>query len=262
MQDTPVVIGVGRLYPQRGWDMSRHSHEEGEHEMILVLRGVIETRFDDGVLVGRRGDVLWYPEGLAHEERALGSDLLETMFITWMPAAPCEVPGRHGHDEHGRIEMLFRWVAELAPPANDADRNMVNLLMKAILHEYHQLQRPAGDQMEALLRRFLHNHLTEALSLEDLADAVGMTKYHFARTFRELTGYPPMAYLRRMRVEAAAALLLNTPLPLKAIAPQVGFGDEYHLSRVFSREMGIAPSQYRASRKAAARPSRLEDDTI
>jgi transcriptional regulator GlxA family with amidase domain len=60
-----------------------------------------------------------------------------------------------------------------------------------------------------------------------------------------LTGLTPMEDLRQLRLEAARDLLLTTDLPLKAIAPRTGLGDEYHLSRLFRRAFGIAPGALR-----------------
>jgi AraC family transcriptional regulator len=154
--------------------------------------------------------------------------------------------------------MLLRWMSEMPVSVDDKDREIRNVLFRAVLYEFDQVQRPVSDQLESRLRRYLQNHLAETLTLDDLASAVGMTKYHFVRKFRGLTGLPPMAYLRRMRVSAAETLLLNTALPLKAIAPQVGFSDEYHLSRVFRNENGLSPSQYRRERALAAERARSD----
>jgi transcriptional regulator GlxA family with amidase domain len=75
-----------------------------------------------------------------------------------------------------------------------------------------------------------------------------MSKFHFSRRYRQLTGLTPMEDLRQLRLEAARDLLLTTDLPLKAIAPRTGLGDEYHLSRLFRRAFGIAPGELRRHR--------------
>ncbi len=255
MDGLPTVLHIGRVYPQRHWAMKRHLHEE-DSEFIFVTAGMLEARIGGNVVTARRGDALIYPRGTWHAEKSVGEQPLETLFISWIPAPGSEAPPIHGHDQHGRIEMLLRWMADLPSHSEGESDRVRNVLFQAALYEFAQVQRPASGELEYRLRRYLQNHLAEPLSLDDLAKVAGMTKYHFVRTFRELTGLPPMAYLRRLRVSAAATLLLNTALPLKAIAPQVGLGDEYHLSRVFRKENGLAPSQFRRERALAAERAR------
>jgi len=72
-----------------------------------------------------------------------------------------------------------------------------------------------------------------------------MSKFAFVRKFRRLRGRTPMEELRLLRLDRARTLLLTTSLPVKAIAPEVGIGDEYQLSKLFRRHFNLAPSQLR-----------------
>jgi len=63
--------------------------------------------------------------------------------------------------------------------------------------------------------------------------------------FREVTGYPPLDYLRRLRVEEARRLLADQQLSVKEIAALTGFRDTSHLSKVFRRIDGLSPARYR-----------------
>jgi len=254
----PRIIHIGRIYPQQNWAMQDHVHEQ-DSELIFIMAGCLEARMSGKVYRAHRGDVLVYPRGVLHSEMSVGRQPLETRFIVYVPEPDTPEPPRHGHDQHGRIEMLLHWMTEFSLGQDGPGAEMPSLLFQAVLHELEQVQRSPGDQLQARLQRFLQNHLTEPMTLDDLAQAMGMTKFHFVRKFRECSGVPPMAYLRRMRVNAAETLLLNTDMPLKAIAPQVGFGDEYHLSRVFRKENGISPSLFRRQRALAAERVRLED---
>jgi len=258
MNTLPTVLHVGRIYPQQDWALDSHVHTR-DSEFVFVTAGTLEARLAGKTIVAHRGDILIYPSGVWHAERSVGDQPLETLFIAWMPSPNWSTSSFHGHDQHGRIEMLLRWMSELPVSEEGTGSQIRNTLFQAALYEFDQVQRPASDRLESRLRRYLQNHLAETLSLDDLAKAVGMTKYHFVRKFRELSGLPPMAYLRRMRVSAAETLLLNTALPLKAIAPQIGFSDEYHLSRVFRKENGLSPSQFRRERALAAERARGDE---
>jgi transcriptional regulator GlxA family with amidase domain len=95
------------------------------------------------------------------------------------------------------------------------------------------------------VRAYVAKHLVEPIYLEDLAEHVSMSKFHFARLFHRVTGRSPMRYVREARVEAARALLVSSNLPLRSIAPLVGFSDEFQLSRVYRQVTGQAPGSTR-----------------
>jgi transcriptional regulator GlxA family with amidase domain len=93
---------------------------------------------------------------------------------------------------------------------------------------------------------FIREHLSEHFTLDDLAAQAKMSKFYFARAYRSLTGLSPMDHARLIRLEAARELLLSTNLPLKSIAPQVGFASEFHLSRLLRTRLGVGARQIRS----------------
>jgi len=74
---------------------------------------------------------------------------------------------------------------------------------------------------------------------------VGLSASRFAHRFRAETGYAPIDYLTRMRVQRACQLLLSTASPVRDVADRLGYRDPYYFSRVFRRVMGTPPSTYR-----------------
>jgi transcriptional regulator GlxA family with amidase domain len=89
-------------------------------------------------------------------------------------------------------------------------------------------------------------HLAEPLSVERLAELVGMGARSLSRWCERELGETPAKFVRRLRLEEARRLLEQTALPLKAIAAQTGIGDSSTLWRVFMRSFGISPARYRA----------------
>ncbi len=63
--------------------------------------------------------------------------------------------------------------------------------------------------------------------------------------FARLVGQPPIAYLIDLRLRRACELLRGTDLPIKEIAVQVGYPDQYFFSRIFRRRQGVSPRGYR-----------------
>jgi len=84
-------------------------------------------------------------------------------------------------------------------------------------------------------------------SLGAVAKSVGMSPYHFAHIFAELTGTPPHRYLLRVRLKAAASLLRDGA-DVTSACFRVGFNQLSHFSRMFRREYGCTPSRYCAEK--------------
>jgi AraC-like DNA-binding protein len=98
-----------------------------------------------------------------------------------------------------------------------------------------------------LAKELLHAQLAAPPSLEELAAAVNLSPFHFARVFRRATGMPPHTWLMQRRIAQARALLQNGCLPLE-VATQLGFADQSHLSRQFKQAYGVGPGAYRNAR--------------
>lgn len=98
----------------------------------------------------------------------------------------------------------------------------------------------------ARARELMSERLACPPSLEELAELVGLSPFHFARTFRRATGLPPHAWLKQRRIEQARALLRDGCAPL-SVAMQLGFADQSHLSRQFKQTYGVAPGEYRTA---------------
>jgi transcriptional regulator GlxA family with amidase domain len=96
------------------------------------------------------------------------------------------------------------------------------------------------------LSAFVLEHLSEPLSLEELARSVGMSLRTLTRWCRRELGESPAALVRRLRIEEAQRLLEQTSLPLKDIAARVHLGDMSTLWRIFTRYLGVTPAEYRA----------------
>lgn len=92
-------------------------------------------------------------------------------------------------------------------------------------------------------RDFLEDHVQEAITLDRLAAACGLSRFHLVRSFAREFGIPPHAYLVQRRVKSACALL-RAGMPCAEAAPSVGFADQSHFTRHFKRIIGVTPSKY------------------
>jgi AraC-like DNA-binding protein len=92
---------------------------------------------------------------------------------------------------------------------------------------------------------YLDGHLAQPVELADLARVAGLSPSHFHRAFRLTMGAPPHRWLMRRRIQRAQALMLKPERSLADIAVEIGFADQPHFTRAFSREMGVSPGAWR-----------------
>jgi len=97
---------------------------------------------------------------------------------------------------------------------------------------------------------YINANFAGEIRLKDIAAAVGMSKFHLARTFRASTGVTLHHYLTRTRVERVKALLLDSDQSLAVIADSAGFSDQSHMSKTFKRFTGTTPRLFRRTRRS------------
>jgi AraC-like DNA-binding protein len=92
-------------------------------------------------------------------------------------------------------------------------------------------------------KEFLHESFAANVSLDDLAAATNLSKFHLARCFRECTGMAPHQYQKLLRLQAARRLL-ETGETVRSAANNTGFADASHLTRAFRDWLGVSPGQW------------------
>jgi len=240
---TIQYISAGEvLQPGPAWYMPCHAHSH--HEMIVICGGEMEVEIRGRRLRGRSGDALLYPADEGHEEWTDPERVVHTIFLAFRCRLPEDIPLRV-HDADGRLRQIAAWLRhERDWHAPLADR-LRNSFLAALVAEYLRLSIARHDIFVEHIRAFIREHLGDKLTLDDLASHAHMSRYHFLRRYRQLTGRTPMDEVRSMRLDYARDLLLTTYLPIKTIAVRAGLGDPYHLSKLFRRHFNLRPSELR-----------------
>lgn len=108
----------------------------------------------------------------------------------------------------------------------------------------------AQDPSDPTIRRavrYIRDNLSEDLSLTEVSGYAGISASYFSTLFTQTMGLGFVEYLNRARIEAACAYMHDPKMKVYEIAYQVGFRDEKYFSKVFRKETGMTPSQYRKS---------------
>jgi AraC family transcriptional regulator len=105
-----------------------------------------------------------------------------------------------------------------------------------------------GGLGAARLRRvkdFIHAQLEDELTLNDMAQSVGLSTSHFSEMFRKSTGETPHQFVLRSRTERAKEILRKGELRVLDVAVACGFKTQQHFARVFRQLWGASPTEYR-----------------
>lgn len=92
---------------------------------------------------------------------------------------------------------------------------------------------------------FMQERKYSDFQLEELCRKLNLSVPHFIRLFKTKMGLPPMKYFTRIKVEEAAAQLMNSDKPLATVAEDLNFSSAAHFSKTFKQYMNISPTQYR-----------------
>jgi AraC family transcriptional regulator len=156
------------------------------------------------------------------------------------------------------LRMLSRCSAHADPSTRLFVEQALDLLCTHLLRAHSSLAQsmtaaPAtkgrlAPWQERRSKEMLLAHIDGRIGLDELAQACGLSRSHFARAFKATIGVTPMQWLLNQRVERAKNLLLNSALPIDEIAHTCGFSDQSHFSRAFLRAIGDTPGAWRRAR--------------
>ncbi|GIP34123.1 response regulator [Paenibacillus sp. J2TS4] len=106
-------------------------------------------------------------------------------------------------------------------------------------------QKDRTGRMIAIINRYIEQHLNQALSLDCLADQVGLHPAYLSRIYKQATGRRLSDYIKEIRIGKAKELLADDRLRIHEVAARVGFETSYYFSKVFKKEMSCTPQEFR-----------------
>ena len=95
--------------------------------------------------------------------------------------------------------------------------------------------------------QFMQNNLSTSITLDNIAQAAHLSTSFCSRKFKQDTGYAPIEYFNHLRIQKACQLLHFSDLRINEVASQLGIDDPFYFSRLFKKQMGVSPAEYRKS---------------
>jgi AraC family transcriptional regulator len=248
LQITSVVFpGRLRLRP--------HSHERDC--ISIVLEGWLDKSFGSRRYHSPAASVQTIPADAVHED-VFAPGPTRTLIVEADPEV-AERLGAYGLrlDEirylrdSGIVALAYRIARELEAPDAAAPLAVEGLVLElfAVLARRTNGDASSGRPPDWLgrAREYVHARFGDSFSVGDVAAEVGVHPAHLARQFRRHFGLPIGEYVRRLRLEWAAARLATSDDALASIAYAAGFAHQSHFTRAFKRYTGVTPGAYRES---------------
>lgn len=241
------------------------------HSLVVHLDGILET-FESEVEHGpaktgppRTGEIWIVPAAAKYAAKAKGAAVRYAEMrlppdamsrLTGQAVAVEEIPPLLGIRDELIIACMHR-LAELSEQTDDISNMFGEHLVAALCHHVfatysagRKAARTDGPSAippstAELLRQYIEDGLNKRLRLEELAALTGLAPKPFLKAFRQTFGVTPGEYVIDKRTQRARALLADTSLSITEIALMTGFSHHAHLTRTFSRRLGMPPSRYR-----------------
>jgi two-component system response regulator YesN len=97
----------------------------------------------------------------------------------------------------------------------------------------------------AKAKTYIEENYSKDISLDDVSRIVDISSYYFSKLFKEETGENFIEYLTNIRIEKAKKLLQNREISIKNICADTGYSDPNYFSRIFKKQVGVTPTEYR-----------------
>ena len=118
---------------------------------------------------------------------------------------------------------------------------MIHRILNAKPHSKNSL---LMSEMDASVQ-FFHKNYHKTICIEEYAESMHMSVSWFIRNFKEYTGSTPAQYILALRISNAQSLLETTDLNVTEISEIVGYENPLYFSRLFKKQLGLSPSQFR-----------------
>lgn len=245
----------------------RHSFSRHTHEGFVLgaVRGGIEdVLLPEGTVRARPGTVVMINPEVPHSARAGVPEgwVYSTLYpssklVATIAEETTSLRGTAGFSEtiveDPDTARLVHEVHRAAEEGNALAADTVLRVTVATLLRRHGRSLPArtplaaGARTAAAARQRLEERMAQPPSLEELAQELGVSPFALLRAFKAAYGLPPHTWLTDARVRRAR-LLLDAGTTPSQVAVEVGFTDQPHLTRHFSRIVGVPPGAYRKER--------------
>ena len=259
-----LLTSIG-FYPMARNHSITHDEPQPDHLLLYCVSGEgwFRRHMDDEPHVLRSGECICLNAG---ESYAYGSSDTDPWSVCWVgfrghvAPAYCRILSNVSGNDHLSFkrsndrDQLFNEMFEMLCSGLTLERllcisGMLQYYLSSFCfsHEWNDVDQsnvPMPDGVDRVIA-FMKKNVGMRYAAGDFAAEAELSQTALCLNFKKKTGYSPIAYFNRLKIEQACVLLLTTKLKVYEISNRVGVDDVFYFSRMFTKQMGVAPREYR-----------------
>ncbi len=255
------LVSTGYFISAFGHETKREAGMVDSYLMMYCLNGQGWFSANGQTWPITKGNVVFAFENIAH---AYGADVTDPWTIQWAHFIGTDTPHLLGLanvsleqpvisiGERLHIVALFNEILAILQSGYSL-HHLINasaclrqiLANITLLNTYAPSPETKSLHVEKIINFMLEN-ISKPCHLDDFAAYACLSPSHFSRQFHAKTGYAPIDYFIRLKIQKACELLESTDMTIGEVSRYLGYGDQYYFTRVFKKVMGMPPKQYRS----------------
>ena len=252
-KDFPVIFHNNKLR-KRGVFCQPHWHEN--IEILFMTDGITGVMLDDSSVQAQKGNIVVVNSSVAHNFHSVTETSAYECLI--VDKSFCEQFGFFVDEkficntiaDNRLFELMqnIKHLKETMPEYFSAEIlsdvvKILSILFREYVDNNYFEKSNKNLEMVKLGIKYIKKHLKENLSVDEIADYAGYSKYHFCRCFKEITGYTVNSYINQAKIAYAYTQLSQTDISVGDIALECGFNDISYFTKVFKKYAHILPSK-------------------
>lgn len=230
--------------------------------LFIINSGSFDYQIEEESGTVEQGDVLVCPPGVPFRRKMVEPIALHFLsfdIVTKLKLNQLDLPHyKTTISDRSRLDSNINYLHDHHftndPKELMQQQHMLNDIWQLTCNEWDKELHPneylyhtfTGDPLMNEVYEWLVNNSYMKFNLSELAERFGLSAVQFSRRFQREFHTKPSEFVKRLRIQKVARLLLETNLPLDQIAERCGYENGFYLSRVFRGVMGMSPSEYRA----------------
>ena len=258
-KDKIKLLYIGKSTFGPNWDAGYHKH--GHLEVLGLTGGKVSLNYGGKNYNIKSPAVVIYRKNELHRER-VGAETVEMIYagVIFNRMSGYFLQGRPiVIDEYKKAKAALKFLNEAREECAKKEFGWEDSALGSISRLFREVfaagggrtkkVKPAGFGRGKLVakqvKEYIETNYSHRLGLKEIAGTVYLNPYYLAHIFKEETGYSPVQYVIRVKINKAKELLKDPKLTVSEIAYAVGYESIHHFNRIFSAIEGVPPGTFR-----------------
>lgn len=252
--DLKIIYHLDRL--RNDGIFPAHLHQNVE--LILMNEGEAEIIVDHEVAEVSVGEMVVIAPNRLHRIRSVSEEcsyhcliIDHNMYEDWFTESEIKFPLKTNDAQITSVYLRITGSARENKPCHKQETTALIMLMMSLLFRKaagsEESVPPAADSKRLDMVRkaitYMYQHFSEDISIDDICNVVGFSKYYFCRTFKEVTGQTPLWHLNYIRCQSARSLLRSGKITITRCAASCGFNNASYFCKIYKRYFGNQPKE-------------------